>query len=99
MLQGGVKPAALFRIVPQPVQKLGEAPLRRIGAAAPVERRQSLFAALGGDLGRLAPGAVVAPQIIVAQRLEMLIDRNDRGAGGVDRQRFDKFAAYAGMRE
>ena len=36
------KPAALVRVVAQPVQQLGEAPLVRIDAAAPFDRFEML---------------------------------------------------------
>ena len=46
----------------------------------------------GGDLGGFAPGAMVAPEIIVVERLQVLVDRDDARAGGVERDRFDRRA-------
>ena len=41
-----------------------------------------------GDLRRFLPGAVIAPEIVVVERLESFADRNDARAGGVERDCF-----------
>src|SRR5262249_50815198 len=43
-----------------------------------------------GDLGRFAPGAVVAPEIVIVDGIEALIDRNDAGACRVERDGLDR---------
>ncbi len=60
----------LIGIMPKPVQQLGKSPLRRIGAATPVDRLQSKGVRPLGDLLGLAPGAMIAPERIVVKRLE-----------------------------
>ena len=51
----------------------------------------------GGNLGRFLLSAVVAPKVILAQRLEIFAYRDHRGAGRVDRDRCDFYAAHAGV--
>jgi hypothetical protein len=52
---------ALFRVVSQPVQQLGESPLVGIDSAAPFDRFQMLAVGELGNLLRFAFGAMVAP--------------------------------------
>ena len=86
-------------VVAQPVQQLGKSPLGGIDAAAPLDGFE-LFAVRGfGDLGGFAFGAVVAPEIVVVERLQILVDGNDRGAGGVESDGFDLVAGDAGLLE
>ena len=46
-----------------------------------------VLVSLRGDLGRFAPGAMIAPEIVIVQRLQVLAHRNDAGAGGIERDR------------
>ena len=97
VLEGGDEFGALVGIVPQPVQQLGESPLRRIDSAAPVDRFQP-FAMRGfGDLRGFAFGAVIAPQIVFAERLQVLADGNHGRAGGIERDGLDLIAGDAGF--
>ena len=77
---------ALLRIVPQPVQQLGEAPLVRIDAAAPVDRLQVFGACASAVICRASSmRAMIAPQVVVVERLHRRVDRNHAGAGRVER--------------
>ena len=69
VLEGARQLTALLRIVAQPVQQLGESPLVGIHPAAPFDRFQVLGVGELGNLLRLALGAMVAPQIVVIERL------------------------------
>ena len=84
VLERGDQLAALVRVVTEPVEKLGEAPFGGVGSAAPVDGVQ--FAGVGGfgDECGFAPRAVVAPQVVVVQRLEIFAHRNDAGPSGVE---------------
>jgi len=88
---------SLLRIVPKPVQQLGKSPLGGVNPAAPLNRLQTFPMCRGGDLGGFAFGAVIAPQVVLAQRLKILVDRNDRGARGVERDRQHLIACNAGL--
>ena len=83
---------ALFRVVPQPVQQLGESPLVRINAAAPLDRFEIFAVGKLGNLLRLTLGAMVAPEVVVIERLQCRIDRNHARAGGVERDGLDMLA-------
>ncbi len=76
MFERGRKTRAFFGIVAQPMQQLRKSPLRGINSAAPVDGLE-FFAARGlGDQRRFAPGAVVAPQVILIEGLKFFADRN-----------------------
>ena len=51
----------------------------------------------GGDLGGFAPGAVVAPEVVVVDGVEVRVDRDHAGAGGVERDGLDGVAVDAGV--
>ena len=97
VLEGGNEFRSLAGIVAQPVQQLGKSPLRRIHAAAPLDRFQPFAVSGFGDLRRLALGAMVAPQVVLAERLHVFADRNHRRAGGIERNGLDLIAADAGF--
>jgi hypothetical protein len=90
---------AQLGVVAEPVQQLGPAPLRGVDAAAPVDSFEAGAAVEGvggaGDLRCLAGRAVVAPEIVFAQRDEAFADHDDAGAGGVERDGFDLVAIDA----
>ena len=73
--------------MPQPVQEFGEAPLGGVDPAAPVDGFELPPVRGGGDLLGFAPGAVIAPEIVVVERLEIFTDRDNARAGGIDRER------------
>ncbi len=75
---------ALVGIVAQPVEQLGESPLVRVDAAAPLDAFEAELMSLAGDLFGFSEGAVVAPEVVVVERLKVLADGNDAGAGGVE---------------
>ena len=50
----------------------------------------------GGDLAGFLPGAVVAPEVVVVERLEMRVHRDHARAGGVERDGLDGVAVDAG---
>ena len=67
----------------KPMEELREAPLGRINATAPIDRGELLAVRDRGDFRGFGFGAVIAPQIIVIERLEIFADGNDGGASGV----------------
>src|SRR5437764_5440887 len=67
----------------KPVQKLGKSPLRRIHAATPVNCFHTLTMGGSRDFRRLTLGSMIAPQIVFAERLQILAYRNHRRAGGI----------------
>ena len=83
---------ALLRIVAQPVQQLGESPLMGVDPAAPLDRFQLFAVGELGNLLRLALGAMVAPQIVVIERLHACVDRHHARAGGIERDGLDLLA-------
>ena len=93
IFKGGDEARALPGIVPQPMQQLREAPLRGVDATAPVDGFELLLVRGGGNLLCLAPRAVIAPEIVVIQRLEPVADRDDAGTGGIDGERTDLISA------
>jgi hypothetical protein len=64
-----------------------------------LDRIQAAAAGRLGDLCRLFPGAVVAPQVVIVKRLKLCIHRNDAGARGIDGQRFDSAARNTSLRQ
>ena len=80
------KLVAFVGIVAQPVEEFGEAPLVRVDAAAPLDGFEVF-----GD-GRVAViclgfgvGAMIAPEVVVVEGLQVGVDGDDAGAGGVER--------------
>ena len=71
----------------------------RSNSAAPINRREFSSARGGRDLRRLAPGAVITPQVIIVQRNQALADRNDAGAGRVERDGLHGVAGDACLRQ
>ena len=47
------------------------------------------------DLAGFLPGPVVAPQVVVVDRLQLFIHRNHAGSGGIERDGFDRLSVYA----
>ena len=80
----------LFGVVAQPVQQFGPSPLGRVDAAAPVDGFEALPVGRRGDFGGFLPRPVVAPQVVVVQRLHLGVHRNHAAAGGIERQGFDR---------
>ncbi len=95
MLQRRGKALALFRIVAQPVKQLGEAPLGGVNATAPVDGGEALGVRRGGNFGSFFPRAVVAPEIVIVDGVELGINWNHARAGGVERHGFDGVAVNA----
>ena len=89
VFQRGGKPVALVRIVSQPVQQLGEAPLMRVNIAAPVDRLEVFSPRQFCDLPRLFVRAVIAPQVVVVERLHPCINRNHARACRIERNGSD----------
>ncbi len=59
------------------MKKFCEAPLRGINAAAPFDGGKFCAMRDGGDLGGFGFGAMVAPKIVVIERLQIFVDGND----------------------
>ena len=70
VLERSGKLAALLGIVAQPVQQLRKSPLVRVHAAAPLDRLEVLLVRQRRDLLRLCLGAVIAPQVVLIERLQ-----------------------------
>ena len=51
----------------------------------------------GGDLGGFAPGAVIAPEVVIVDGVEVGIDGDHAGAGGIERDGLDAAAVDAGV--
>ena len=89
MLGGRNELTALSRIVAQPVQQLGETPLGRIHTAARAYRRQVHRMCDLGDPRCFRRRAMIAPEVVVIERNEILAEWNDSRPGRVERQRLD----------
>ena len=89
MFQRRGEARALLGIVAQPVEQFGEAPFAGIDAAAPVDRIQMAGVRSGGDLGGFLPGAVIAPQVVIVDGLEVGVHRDHAGACGIECDRLD----------
>ena len=50
-----------------------------------------------GDLGRFAFGAVIAPQVVLAEGLKILADRNHGGTRGIERDGLHLISRDAGL--
>ncbi len=92
MFEGARQLTALLRVVAQPVQQLGESPLMGVDPAAPFDRFQMLRVGQLGNLLRLTLSAMVAPQIVVIERLHAGVDRDHARAGRIERHRLDLLA-------
>src|ERR1039458_4373900 len=96
MFQGGAELAALGGVVAEPMEELREAPLGGIYPAAPFDGREAR--AMGGlrDERGFAPRAMVAPEIIIVNRLEVAVDGNDARPCGIDGDGLDGFTRDLG---
>src|SRR5580700_12272380 len=83
----------------QPVQNLGKPPLGRIAATAPIECSELVGAASASNLLCLTPSPMVAPQVIVIEWLETLVEHDDRRPSGVECERFDDLATDTRARQ
>src|SRR4051812_22715305 len=72
-------------IMPQPMEKLGESPLRGVDSSTPLDRLQAKFVCFACDLGSFFPGPVIAPEIVLVERLKIFSYRDDARSGGVER--------------
>ena len=84
VLEGGGELGALIGVVAQPVEQLGEAPFVGVDAAAPVDGFEAVVVGGRGDLLGFGFGAMVAPEVVVVERLQVCVDRDDAGAGGIE---------------
>ena len=84
MLESRRKLTALLRIVTQPVQQLGESPFVRVHAAAPLDRLEVLLVRERRDLLSLGFSPMIAPQVVLVQRLHAIVHRDDAGACGIE---------------
>src|SRR5690348_2855176 len=97
MLEGAGEFLALGGIVAEPVEEFGEAPLGGIDAAAPVDRGKMLAVSEFGDFGGFGFGAMVAPEVILAEGRHVGGDGDDGGARRVERDGGDGAARKAGL--
>src|SRR5690348_1207393 len=89
--------SALRWIVPQPVQEFGESPLRRINAAAPTNGFEMLALSHLRNLSGFRLSAVIAPQIIFAERLHACPNGNDGRTSRVERNGSYIFTTNTGL--
>src|SRR3974377_614604 len=75
---------ASLRVVAQPVEQLGETPLRGIDAAVPSDGLYPLAMRQCRDLFRLRLCTVVAPEILLIRRPQPLADRDPARASGIE---------------
>jgi hypothetical protein len=68
-----------------------------IDAAAPVYGFEALGVSFGGNLFGFGLGAMVAPEVVLVEWLEVFVDGDDAGAGGVEGDGDDAFAGHAGL--
>jgi len=61
-----------------------------------LDRFEARVMSLVGDLGSLAPGAVIAPEIVIVERMEVFVDRHDARPGCVDGDRLHGGTGDAG---
>src|SRR5262249_4120508 len=89
MFKCGGESSSARGVAAEPAEELGDAPLAGVDAAAPVDGLE--LGGMGGigDLSGFLPGAVVAPEVVVVDGVELGIDRDDGGAGGVEGDGFD----------
>ena len=99
VLEGGGEAVAFVGVVAEPVEELGEAPLVGVDVAAPLDGFEVLGAGEFGDLAGLFEGAVVAPEVVVVEGLELGVDGDDGGACGVEGEGDDVFAVDLGVGE
>ena len=95
VFESGHEAVAFFWIVAKPMQKLGEAPLVGVDAAAPFNAFEAEGMRLGGDLFRFSKCAMIAPQVILVERLEVFTDGNHAGAGRIECDGLHAIAADA----
>ncbi len=81
------------------MEEFGEAPLVGVDAAAPVDGFELLGMGELGDLLGLVLGAMVAPEIVVVQRLHVGADGDDARSCGVEGDSFDGGGIDAGLRD
>src|SRR4029077_13076936 len=93
VLEGGGKLRSLVSIVAQPMQEFRKTPFRRVDTAAPLYRFQTFAVRRLGDLCGFALRTMIGPQVIFAERFKVLVDRNDRGTGGIQRDGFHPISA------
>jgi hypothetical protein len=79
------------------MEEFRETPFRRIDTAAPLDRGELLAVCGCGDFRGFSFGTVIAPQIIVIERLETFAYGNDGGAGGVESNGEDLIGGNSGF--
>src|SRR5260370_1185677 len=97
VLEGGHEFRSLGGIMPEPVQEFGEAPLRRINTAAPIDGRKLFAMRSLCDFRSLGLGAMIAPQVIVIERLEIFSDGNNGRTGRVQSDGQDLIGGSSGF--
>src|SRR5260370_35109167 len=99
VFEGRDELSALRGIRGKAMEEFREAPPRRVDAATPVDSGE-LFAVRGrGDFRGFGFGAVIAPQIIGIEGLEIFADGNNGGTGGVESDGENLIGGNAGLAE
>jgi len=78
------------------LKQLREAPLGGIRSPTPIGGFEILVVSGLGDQRRLPPGAVIAPRVIIVERLKILSYGNDTRTSCVDGHGGDLIAGNAG---
>ncbi len=94
MLERRRESRAFLRVMAQPVQQFGKTPFRGIHAAAPIDSWKAGAVSRLGDQRGLAPGPVVAPEVVIVQRLQVFVHGDHARPGRVHRDRLDRFALH-----
>jgi hypothetical protein len=79
------------------MEEFRETPFRRIDTAAPLDCGKLLAVGGCGDFRGFGFGAVITPQIIVIERLEVFAYGDDRGTGGVESNGEDLIGGNSGF--
>src|ERR1700679_703286 len=85
VLQCGGKTFPLLWIVAQPEEELREAPFVRVGSPAPLDRFDIFCMGQLRNLAGFLESAMVAPEKIVIERLQVRINRDHARSCGVER--------------
>ena len=88
---------ALLGIMAQPVEELGEAPLVRVDASAPLDGFEIFRVGERCDLLRFFFCAVIAPEVVVVERFEVGVDGNYARSGSVKSDSFNLRAVDFGL--
>src|SRR5205807_1935028 len=73
----------------EPVKQLRKAPFGGVRSTTPVDVFQTRGVRGISQFGGFAPRAVVAPEVVIVERLKSCAYRDDAGTGRIERNGFD----------